>query len=41
MKKKQKKLNVSFYLAHHDDETLFYMGLLFTQSDGEFKIIKI
>ena len=26
--KKQKKLNVSFYLAHHDDETLFYMGLL-------------
>ena len=26
--KKEKKLNVSFYLAHHDDETLFYMGLL-------------
>jgi len=27
-KEKRKKLNVSFYLAHHDDETLFYMGLL-------------
>ena len=26
--KNQKKLNVSLYLAHHDDETLFYMGLL-------------
>ena len=27
-KEKKRKLNVSFYLAHHDDETLFYMGLL-------------
>ena len=27
-KEKKRKLTVSFYLAHHDDETLFYMGLL-------------
>lgn len=38
---KKKKINITFYLAHHDDETLFFNGLLNFLSQNKKKINKI